>query len=798
MSFSNWNITPPATFLRRRALPVLAGFIICTILQSNTFAQNPQTQADISITVREVLVEGNLQSDPNLIIISSGLAAGNSYGLAEFQDVITRAVKQLWMLGLFSDVQIEGEQISGTDEVNLFIKVVERPYLNTLTFIGNRKLKRKDLLDASRLREGIPLGPSRVAQAIERIELKYKEDGYLRSEIETNLIPVDGDSTRVNLLVSIVEGPKVGINRIVILGNEVLSDRQIRRVMQTGTGFLFFSRGNYDHNVVDNDKELIAQLYGIAGYLDAEVMADSLSYDEKGKNMTLFLMVEEGPLYTLRNVTWSGIELLEQTDVDAVVTINPPEPYNEMELANSIAMVQGLYFEKGYVYANINPMPSYDSTFVDIEMVVTEGEPAYVAHIFITGNTRTKEHVIRRELLLKPGFLFSRNLFERSLREVMALNYFSNVELDPPPTPTIDGNLDVTIKVTERPTGQAMFGAGWSERDGLIGNIGLQLPNLFGNGQQFDFTWDFGTIRRTIQVGFTEPWLFNTPTLVGFNVYRTQLFYNVYYKQKHEGISFRIGRRLKWPDDYFRTSIGYRIEDTTFYDFATSYNPSEAFDLRRYNWPLRNSSLSWTISRDSRDRPEFPSSGSVNSSRFEIAGGPFGGDEQYVKWDMSQSFFFPFWANMIMNMRLKTGVVEIFDGWGREGFAPFNVKYLPGGTSFDGQIRGYENRRVGPQDFDGLEVGGQSLLIFTLECTFPIAPQQSIYGLVFADAGNSWLDMGDTDPFDLRRSIGFGLRMFTPLIGLIGFDFAYGFDHFKDGLRKGRWIPHFQFGTQFY
>ncbi len=776
---------------------MLAGFTVCTILPSNTFAQIPQAQAVPSLTVRELLVEGNLQSDPNLIIISSGLAAGNTYSLTDFQNVVTRAVKQLWMLGLFSDVRIEGEQVSET-EVNLYIMVVERPYLNTLTFTGNRKLKRKALLNASRLREGSPLGPSRIAQAIERIKLKYMEEGYLRSEIETEVLPVDEDSTRVNLLVSIDEGPKVGINRIVILGNEALSDRQIRRVMQTGTGFLFFSRGSYDRTTVEDDKELIVERYGEAGYLDARVTADSLGYDQDGRNMTLFLMVEEGSQYTLRSLTWSGIELLEQTEIDAVVTVNPPEPFNRAELANTIAMVQGLYFEKGYVYASINPEPSYDSTFVDCEMVVMEGEPAQVAHIFITGNTRTKEHVIRRELLLKPGNLFSRDLFERSLREVMALNYFSNVELDPPPTPTIDNNLDVTIKVTERPTGQAMFGAGWSERDGLIGNIGLQLPNLFGNGQRLDFTWDFGTIRRTIQFGFTEPWLFNTPTLVGFNVYRTQLFYNIYYKQKREGVSFRIGRRLRWPDDYFRASIGYRIEDTTFYDFASSYNPSEAFDLRRYEWPLRNSSISWTISRDSRDRPEFPSSGSVNSSRFEIAGGPLGGDEQYMKWDMSQSFFFPTMANLVMNMRLKAGVVEGFDGWGQEGFVPFNVKYLPGGTSFDGQIRGYENRRVGPKDFDGLEVGGQSLLIFTLEGVFPIAPQQMIYGLVFADAGNSWLDMGDTDPFDLRRSVGFGLRMFTPMIGLIGFDFAYGFDHYKDGLRKGRWVPHFQFGTQFY
>ncbi len=776
----------------------VAGLITFTALGANAFAQVVQTPAMATVTVTEIRVEGTQRTDDNLIVVSSGIAAGGSHTLTDFQDVVTRAVRQLWLLGLFSDIQIEGEIVSNT-EVILIIRVEERPYLNTVTFTGNKKLKRKDLLETSRLREGIPLGPSRVAQAVERILMKYREEGYLRSEIEYDVLMVGDDTTRVNLVLSIDEGPKVGINRIVILGNEALSDRQIRRVMETGTGFLFFSRGNYDQKKVEDDKQLIAARYSEAGYLDARVESDSLIYDQKGRNMTLLLTVEEGPQYTLRNLTWSGIELLADEEVEAVLAIHGAEPYNEAKLSETMAAIQGLYFEEGYVYANVDRDRSFEGTNVDVDLRVFEGEPANVAHIFITGNTRTKEHVIRRELLLKPGNLFARDLFERSLREVMALNYFSNVELDPPPTPTMDGDLDVTIKVTEKPTGQAMFGAGWSERDGLIGNIGLMLPNLFGSGQQLDFTWDFGRIRRTIQFGFTEPWLFNTPTLVGFNVYRSQLFWNIFYKQKREGVGFRIGRRLRWPDDYFRTSIGYRVEDTTFYDFDENYSPSAAFDLRRYDWPIRNSSVSWTIMRDSRDRPEFPTRGSMNSMRIELAGGPLGGDEQYVKWDLSQSFFFPAWWSFVMGMKVRAGLVEGYSGWDRSGFVPFNVKYLPGGTSFDGQIRGYENRRVGPKDFDGLEVGGQSLLIFTLEFTFPLVPQQSIFGLVFADAGNSWLDLGDTDPFDLKRSLGFGLRMYTPMIGLIGFDFAFGFDHYDEyGRRRGRWMPHFQFGTQFY
>jgi outer membrane protein insertion porin family len=520
--------------------------------------------------------------------------------------------------------------------------------------------------------------------------------------------------------------------------------------------------------------------------------------------MTLILTVDEGEPYFLGDLTWDGVSVLDQADVDEAVTMKKGDRFSELRVGEMMAAVQSLYFDKGYVYAFIDPVPAYGpedqegKRVVDVVMRVIENEPARVAHINVLGNTKTKDHVIRREILLKPGDTFSRVLFERSIREVMSLNYFANVELDPPPTPTANGDLDVSIKVTEKPTGQATMGAGWSERDGLIGNLGVQLPNLFGNGQQFSFTWDFGRIRRTISFGFTEPWFLNTPTLVGFNVYDSELFWTTFYKQKRRGFSFQVGRRLRWPDDYFRTSVGYRLEDVIFSDFSANYNPSPDFDLRQFDWPIRGSAVSWTIYRDSRDRPEFPTQGSINSLRVEVAGGPFGGDQQFVKWDMSQSFYFQSFASFVLNMRVKAGLVEGFSGWGREAFVPFNEKYLAGGTSFDGQIRGYENRRVGPQDQDGLEVGGQSLLIFTLEYTFPIAPQQSLFGLVFADAGNSWIDLGDTDPFDLRRSVGFGVRMFTPLVGLIGFDFAYGFDHFENGRRVGRWVPHFQFGQQFF
>ncbi len=775
----------------------MAVAVASTLIAPVSFGQaDPQPP----ITISEIRVEGNVRADANLIIVACGLVEQRPYVVTEFHEATSRAVRQLWTIGMFTDIQLTGLQISDT-EVVIIITVAERPRLNTISFRGNDKMKRKELLDAGLIVDGMSLGPSNIEQAMGRIRDQYREEGYLQATVEVESALVESDSTAINVVVDIDEGSKVGIDDIIILGNEVLSDRQVRAAMATGTGFLFFSKGKFDRRQIERDRELISGRYAEAGHLDATVISDSLSIDENGRSMTLFLIVDEGPLFTLFSLDFSGIELFEMTEIEELITAEVGAPYNQAVLDASINAIRDKYTEEGYVYADIDPVPSWQGeggTNVAISVNVLEGEPANIAHVYITGNNRTKEHVIRRELLMKPGERFARSLFERSIREVMALNYFSNVTLDPPPSPTVDGDLNVTIHVEERPTGQAIMGAGFSERDGLIGNIGLQLPNLFGAGQQLDFTWDFGRIRRTIMIGFTEPWLMNTPTLVGFNVYRSELFWNVFYKQRREGLTLRLGRRLRWPDDYFRTSIGYRLEDTEFYDFLSSYNPSPTYDLRQWDWPIRNSSISWTVTRDSRDRPEFPTGGSMNSFRFELAGGPLGGDEQYTKWDLTQAFYYRTWSEVVMALKVRGGLVEGYDSRKRDGFVPFNVKYLPGGTSFDGQIRGYENRRVGPVDRDGLEIGGQSMLIFTLECTFPLAQEQALYGLVFADAGNSWLDLGDTDPFDLRRSVGFGLRMFTPMVGLIGFDFAYGFDHFENGRRKGRWVPHFQFGAQFY
>jgi outer membrane protein insertion porin family len=292
-----------------------------------------------------------------------------------------------------------------------------------------------------------------VATAVDRIRQEYEKDGYLQVELNPELVPMEEDSSRVNLIVSVTEGSKVGIRSIRIVGNRALSDRQVRRAMETDTGFWILSRGDYDRQKLIEDRERIAQRYGEAGFMDARVVSDSIAYDRKRKNITLYVTVEEGEPYTLRSLTWEGVKLFDEEQVRGVIVARTGERYNETRVGESQAGLQALYLEEGYVYTDVTPNPSYEGHEIDIVLSVYEGEPANVAHIYISGNTKTKDHVIRREVLLKPGERFSRNRFERSLREVMALNFFANVELDPPPAPTDNGDLDVSIKVTASGTG---------------------------------------------------------------------------------------------------------------------------------------------------------------------------------------------------------------------------------------------------------------------------------------------------------------------------------------------------------
>ncbi len=322
----------------------------------------------------------------------------------------------------------------------------------------------------------------------------------------------------------------------------------------------------------------------------------------------------------------------------------------------------------------------------------------------------------------------------------------------------------------------------------MIGSIGFTAPNLFGTGQQASFDWNFGQRYGSFSVSYTEPWFLNTETLIGGSFYHVRRYWPEGFTEKLVGGSVRLGRRLEWPDDYFRGDWIYRIERSRNEDIAESI--ADRVDSN----PRISSTITQIFTRDSRDFVEFPTSGSVVSLTTEIAGGLLTGDDRYHKHIFSVEWYTHFRPKLVFYNQFLYGYLDAFTSVSRD-IPHLEYFYMGGsGLSLGTPLRGYEERTVGPASISGGSAqGGKSQLKTSLELRAQLVDNPTIYGLMFAEAGNTWLNLKRTDPFELRRSVGMGLRLFMPMIGLIGLDYGYGFDKDATGRRRG-WVPHFQFG----
>lgn len=759
----------------RRALALLGG-ILCLIGVASVSAQ------EVSPKILSLDVEGNLRSDKALIVSTSGLSVGEMLTTENEQS----AIRRLYSLGIFRDIRllIRGPSAEG---VHLVIAVDEFPTVAKIVFEGNKKIKMKELHKALRFSEGQVVSAKAIHDAVFRIKDLYQEQGYLLAQVQPELMPLKETDKRM-LTFHIREGKKVQVKHIEILGNTAFSDGKIKKQMKTRED-RWWRGADFKEETFEEDKDKIIAFYRAHGYRYARVMRDSLYYDDSKRHLFIDIVVEEGPQYRFGTFTWDGNRAFSDKRLADLVTVSDGDIYNEEEFAKIYSNFLAAYQEQGYLSISIQPQEEVEGHRINIHFTIQEGTPSKVHRIVIVGNTKTKEKVIRRELTLFPGEVFQRSALERSLRNVYLLNFFKDIQHDMEPLP--NGDVDVTITVEEKSTGQASMGAGYSEQYKLVGSIGLSVPNLFGNGQRLDFNWDFGRRRETFHLSFTEPWLFDTPTSGSFDIYRTTDKYIRDFDERRQGGTFRIGKRLSWPDDYSRLYVRYRLEEVEYLNFDPDY--TDPYGLKDQKWPQKTSSLRATYFRDSRDLPQFPTTGSVTSYALELAGGLLQGDENYHKHVVDSEFYFPLAWKFVLMLKSRIGYIN---GFNKDHYVPFSERFMPGGISFDGMIRGYADRSVGPIE-KGKEIGGRTMFITTAEIQFPIAEQQ-VYGLLFADGGNAWRRLSETDPFDLKRSLGVGVRVMAPMIGMIGFDFAYGFDHIgSDGKREGKWRTHFQFGQAF-
>ncbi len=739
--------------------------------------------------ILDINVEGNKTSDEYLIKKSSGLNVGDVASMESIQ----KAVKSLWELGLFSDIRIilDRKTYQG---VYLTIKLKEYPRLDKLVIEGNKKLSEDKVKEELGFFRGQVLKTSQVSAAVERLKKKYAEKGFTLAQISTDMVESEGEG-RVILHVKIKEGKKVQIRRIRFFGNEVFSDGKLKKRMKKTKENRWFGGGDFDKEKYREDKKKIIQFYQKYGYRDAEILKDSIYYDDQKKDMFIDIWVREGPCYYIGDVTWEGNEVFPDEAIASFLKLEKGDVFNQEKFQKVIREdLSGAYWNIGYIQADIRHYEKlHGRDTIDVHFVINENDPVTIRHIQIVGNHRTKDRVILREIRLRPGDTFSKELLERSFRDLMILNYFSTV--NPIPIIVDEKNMDLRFEVEEKSTDTANLQIGWSELDRLIGSIGLGMNNLFGNGQQLNLNWNFGRFYRSLNLSFTEPWFLNTPTLIGGSIYHTKRdpFY-IGYRQQTSGITFRVGRRLKWPDNYFRADWIYGFDNTSLSDFNEYYKKLNPNNIVNEHWPLMTSGITQIITRNSLDHPEFPTRGSRVSLTTEVAGGFLGGNVDFHKHIFKAEFFMPtLIPRVVLMARAQFGFMNVLKKSGR---IPFLEYFFMGGSGLSRSIplRGYPDPLVGGRFSSD---GGKTMLQATLELRFPILAKPTAFGIIFAEAGNTWEDIHSTDPFDLRRSIGAGIRVYMPMVGLIGFDYAYGFDRIVDGKKKGEWQPHFIFGRGF-
>jgi outer membrane protein insertion porin family len=672
-------------------------------------------------------VVGNRVASKSLILGVTAIDLGSPLTPTAVQESIHR----LYSLGIFRDINIRGEDVTGG--IKIIIEVDELPKLTGLEFEGNDKFKDKDLIEKLGLGVGGYISPFLVYKKKEEIRDLYAGKGYFQADVSPSLT-YNTDSTGATLLYRIEEHSKVKVEKVIMTGNlRVAADDLIGKMRNRKRGFLRSS--DFAQDKYDEDLEKVIGEYHKKGFIDAYMISDSMTIDSTRNRMTIFLEVYEGPMYYFGDVTIVGNDIIKAEYLESRLKFGKWDIFDSDKYQESLVELYTAYQEVGHLHARINDeRTTVNDSILNIDYTVTEGLPSSINLVRIVGNKRTKDKVIRREMSVVPGQTFNRSLLIRSVRDVMALNYFSNVE--PVPIDLPNGDVDLEFKVEEKQTGQVSAGAGYNSQDKLVGTLGMGIPNFRGMGQNVSFNVEFGSRRNSFSVSFTEPWAFGRPTLLGTDLYSINRRWFEDYTESRQGGALRLGRRLRWPDNYFRVVTSYRLERTRYNDFDDAFVASNSYN-NTYHWDTNESGVwgdsvlvdtayvkdakatlygdpypgsileynndwrgvsrwSFSIIRDSRNLPEFATNGSRFEYTFSQTGGPLGGYYEYQKHQAEFARFFPIIGNLALAAKVQVGAVRKASNDPLDNKILLSDRFTPGGTAYDGIVRGYDDGVLTP------------------------------------------------------------------------------------------------------
>jgi outer membrane protein insertion porin family len=730
-----------------------------------------------AVVVTGLKVEGNVNVDQTSIINASQLTVGDSLDA----DGLSSALRKVYALGYFKDVKLRTDSTGmGSD---LVFVVAEKPLVERVEFLGNEKISTQDLEDTLTVRPGSMLDKKIISQNAALIRSLYLEKGYSDATVRDTLIE---SGSKYSLRYVIDEGRKVRVKKIVFTGNPSLKSRDIISAMTTkqrGLTLLWravpwYRKGAYSQDTLTDDLARVERYCQNYGFIEAKAVLDSVSYNQNRDRVTAYINLTEGTKYRMGQLTFEGNEKITTPKLKQALALKPGQVFSADQADKTLENLYTIYTEEGFIYCRVIPEPSLHDSVADMKYSILENNPAHIRQVIIAGNTKTRDKVIRRQLKVLPGDLFRRSLVIRSQREVFSLGYFEDVQIGSQPADT-SGDIDLIFTVKEKQVGQFQVGTTYGATDGLAGFVQIGMPNLFGRGQAINFKTEFSSKKFNLDLGFTEPWLFDTPTSAGIDLYRTTYSYSTYDEERIGG-GLRLGRPIPWLD-YTRGYWQYNLERLDIYNLSSTASAG----LTSQTWPRISSSTGISLVRDSRDRPFNATSGSRTMLSAKFCGGILQGQVDYQKYIAEYRYYHPlFWKLAVMS-RVRAGMV---DGYSNPNTVPISERFFVGGAGEDG-VRGYPDRSI------STSYGGRAMAVSNLELRYGI--NSSIYTMLFLDAGNSWLSVKDARA-KAYKGLGAGVRMEIPMIGILGFDWAYGFDRKQLPYQlNDHWEFHFQIGTTF-
>jgi outer membrane protein insertion porin family len=762
-----------------RPRPWLMLLIVMCLFWGQDMLMTERAAGSERVLIDDVRVEGSQRIEKEAILAVIETKKGDVLDY----DRLDKDLRNIFKMKYFTDVKTEITDGPGGKIV--VFHVTEKPSIGKIVFNGNKKIKDEDLKKELGIKLYSIMDDLEIKQSINRLTEFYKKKAYYNVAIEatTESIP----NNEVLLKYQIAEDEKVYITKIKFVGNKHFKDRALKKQMEISEkGFFSWitDSGHLDKKKLEYDIHRLTAFYNNNGFIKAKIGEPEIIFD-KGKGLTIKIEIEEGDQYKVRNVAIEGDLIKPEEELLKKVNINKEEVFNRETVRNDMLALKNEYVDIGYAYAEVSPNTEQDDVnhIVDVIYIVSKGQKVRIGRINIIGNAVTRDKVIRRELKQIEGDYYNGEAIKKSKENLDRLGFFEEVDMQTKKGAS-DELMVMDVKVKERPTGSFSIGAGYSSQDDIFAMFQIAQNNLFGKGQKLQASAKLGGLSTEFNIGYTEPWLFDTRLSGTVNLYKWKQEYEDYtyedvnydqYTRDSSGVNLGLGYPIDKIDEYTRGSISYGYDNSDISNVPWNAS-AEWRDMEGKNV---TSSMTFGIGRDSKDKPWDTSKGSENSISFEFAGRGLGGDVNFNKIRATSAWYFPLFWKTVFLVRGNWGFIEEMAG----GKLPVYQKFRIGGIN---SVRGFDYASISPLDPITKErIGGERMMYYNVEYRFPLLKEQGIVGLVFYDAGNVFTDDQHYTFSGIRKSAGCGIRWYSPM-GPLRIEYGKNLDQ-QEGESSGKW-----------